>query len=139
MPSEISYPFAVGPDGRIAATQDPDRQINQHVHALLSTEPGERVMLTDYGVQTRSLLFMPEDDVMSDQIADDVREKMATYEPGILVRSVDPVAGEYGDGLAEVRLDYVRRESAATDFAISRGTNTAVISIGGTVEEVVRG
>lgn len=139
MPSEISYPFAVAPSGQISATQDPDKQISQHVHALLSTEPGERVMANDYGVQTRSLLFEPEDFVMADQIADNVREQMATYEPGVLVRSVDPVPDPGGTGLVEVRLDYVRREAAATDLSISRATNTAVIGIGGTVEEVIRG
>lgn len=139
MPKEIRYPFAIGPDGAVASVGDPDRQVRQRVHALLGTEPNERVMVTDYGVESRSMVFEPGDEHVAERLASSVREQMDTYEPGVLVRSVEPVPSTRGSGLASIAIDYVRRESPNTPFALSRQSNTAVIGVGGTVSEVIRG
>lgn len=139
MPAEMSFPFAIAADGSIATVSDPDKQVRQHVHTLLGTEPGERVMLTDYGITTRSQLFEPGDALITETIAADTKLAMAKYEPGIVVRSVNPVHNPAGSGIVQVALDYVRRESASTDFSLARHTNTAVINVGGKVDEVIQG
>lgn len=139
MPVEIAYPFAIGPDGAIDSVSDPDMQVRQRVHTLLGTEPGERVMLVDYGITTRSLVFEPGDSLLTETMATATRAQMATYEPGILVRDVHPVHNADGTGVVQVAMDYVRRESASTPFQIARKTNTAVINVGGKVDEVIRG
>ena len=139
MPTELLHPFAVGPDGSIAVTTDPDMQIRQHVRALVGTQPGERVVLADYGVSTMELLFDSGDDLVAESIANQARAALGIYEPGVVLQQCIPVAHAEGSGIAEIAVNYVRRESATTSSSLSRNTNTAIISVGGHVSEVVRG
>ena len=139
MPVEIMHPFSVSRNGGISATADPDKQINQHVNTLLSTEPGERRVQFDYGLPTRSLLFENGPNLLAMGLTEQVRSKMAVYEPGVLIQRLDAEPSPEGSGLAEVRLDYTRRESPLSPSGIARNTNVAVINVGGTVDEVVRG
>ena len=139
MPVEILHPFSVSRRGGISATANPDRQINQHVNTLLSTEPGDRVVNYAYGIPTRSLLFENNADLISLGLTEQVRDKMGRYEPGVLIENLNVVPGGTDSGMAQVRLDYTRRESPLTPAGIARNTNTAVINVGGTVDEVVRG
>lgn len=139
MPMELVHPFALDSAGSIVVTGDPDRQISQHVRALVSTEPGERVILSDYGVPTQELLFSFDDELVAESIATRAKEALGRYEPGVVLQRVTPIIHTGGTGMAEVSVDYVRRESATTSSSLSRSTNTAVISVGGHVSEVVRG
>jgi len=139
MPTELVHPFAIGPSGGLAITPDPDRQIRQHVRALVGTEPGERVVLADYGVSTQELLFSPDDVLVAESIATRTKEALGRYEPGVVVQRVIPIIHAEGSGISEVAVDYIRRESASTASSLSRNTNTAVVAVGGHVSEVVRG
>jgi len=139
MPTEIRFPFVIGPDGAIATTSDPDKQVRQRVYNLLGTEPGERVMLADYGINARSSVFEPGDEMIADRLAEETRMQMDVYEPGVLVNSVRSVPSPSGSGQSVVAIDYVRREAPSTPYAYSRQSNTAVIGAGGTVTEVIRG
>lgn len=139
MPTELLHPFAVGSDGRLATTGDPDKQIDQRVRTLIGTDPGERVVVSKYGVATQSILFDPDDDLVAESLSLQIEAAMARYEPGVVVRSVNPVWSPSGDGLSEVALDYVRREGADTSPGLAKGVNTAVIHVGGQVSEAIRG
>lgn len=139
MPVELVHPFAVSPNGDISATANPDKQINQHVLALLSTEPGERRVNFDYGMPTRSLLFENNANLIATGITDQMKAKVALYEPGVLVERLEVIPSPTGSSTADIRLDYTRRESPLSPTGIARNTNTAVIQVGGTVDEVVRG
>lgn len=139
MPLEIRTPFTIAPDGSVAATSDPDRQVHQRVHALIGTEPGERVMLSDYGVETRTLLFeSTNDDGLANVLADMTQTQMSVYEPGVLVNSIRAVETEPGSGEARVQINYARRESPSTPAELARQTNVAIIGVGGSVDEVIR-
>lgn len=139
MPTELLHPFAIGPGGSIASVTDPDKQISQHVRALVNTEPGERVVLSDYGVPTQEMLFDPNNELVAESIATRARTALGRYEPGVVLRKVTPVVHPGGSGISEVSIDYIRRESASTSSSLSRNTNTAIIEVGGHVREVVRG
>lgn len=139
MPTEILQPFSLSTNGGITATSNPDKQINQHVNTLLATEPGERLANFDYGLPTRSLLFENNADLIALGLVEQVRSKMGQYEPGVLIERLAVEPNPPDSGLAEIRLDYTRRESPLTPNGISRSTNTAVVNVGGTVDEVIRG
>ena len=139
MPTELLHPFAIGPDGSVAITVDPDKQIAQHVRTLIGTEPGERIVLADYGVATQEMLFAPDDALVAESIATRAKEALGRYEPGVLLQRVVPVVHPEGSGVSEIAVDYVRRESASTASSLSKNTNTAIISVGGHVSEVIRG
>lgn len=136
MQSEISVPFRLGTNRGVQLTTEPERQVHQHVLSLISTEPGERVMLPSYGVRLASLLFEEVDDLGVQSISDEVGMALVTWEPGVRLNRAVPVAGATGE--VRVDVDYSRRESALTDAEGNR-VNVARIAIGGQVKEVIRG
>lgn len=138
MPSEISIPFQLGADQTILAETNPDAQIRQHVMSLVNTEPGERVVLGDYGVPLADSLFESADEVVAADVTVDISDAMSTYEPGIVIQNLTPVAGEPGDGLATIQFQYLRADAATTSIAISAQQNVAVITASGQVSEVIR-
>lgn len=139
MPSEISVPFRLGPDKRIATESNPDAQIRQHVMSLINTEPGERVILGDYGVPVSSLVFESDNVAVASDLASDIADALSTFEPGVAIKEIAPVAGEAGDGLATVSVRYLRTDAPTSSNVVSRSQNVAVISTGGRVSEVIRG
>lgn len=139
MPTEIAIPFSLASDGTIAVETDPDRQIDQHVKALIGTQPGERVMLPEYGVAVANLLFEPGSAFIAQQISTAVKAAFAAYEPGVVLRQATPVPDPSQVSLASIEVDYVRRESATSPSSIANHTNTAVVAVGGTVSEVITG
>jgi phage baseplate assembly protein W len=86
--------------------------------------------MMSYGVPLGDLVF--EDGDVTNILDQEVRVALATWEPGVVVRSVTPVVtGEYG--VSGVEVDYVRA-SAQINRAGAR-INRAAIQIGGTVVE----
>ena len=57
----LQYPLVKNPRGLLAQKNGVD-QIKADVLQLLLTNPGERVMLPNYGTPLRKLIFEPNDD-----------------------------------------------------------------------------
>ena len=136
MPSEIAVPFRVA-DGHIATVSDPDLQVRQHVRALVSTQPEERVMVPGYGLATNSELFSEADaDELADQMVAKVSTAFTNWEPGVGVESVEAVDDDDG-ALVMLNVNYYRKDAA--DSGTAANANLAVIGANGVVREVVRG
>lgn len=136
MPSEIAVPFRLSVSRSIQAITNSEQQVHQHVISLVSTELGERVMLSDYGVKLASLLFEDLDDIQVQFINDRIGAALLTWEPGVVLNRAVPVPGNTGE--VRVDVDYTRRESGNTDVTGAR-VNQARILVGGEVKEIVRG
>lgn len=136
MPSEIAVPFRLSTSYGIQVITNTEQQVHQHVISLVSTEPGERVMLPEYGVQLASLLFEEVDDIGVEHINDKVGSALKSWEPGVVLNRAIPVKGRVGE--VRVDVDYTRRESGLNDVTGAR-VNQARIMVGGEVKEVVRG
>lgn len=131
MSTEIVAPFQLTPSGGVAVTTDPRVQAQQHVTALVSTSPGERVMLPGYGVALAALVFAPNSPVVAATIQQDVVQALAQWEPGIVVNSVSPAAGQDpAEGVAMVNVDF---QAGAQAGAPGAAVQTATILVGGTV------
>lgn len=131
MSQEILTPFQLTPDGAVALTQDPRVQAEQHVTSLVSTSPGERVMLPGYGVALQALVFAPNNIAVVATIQQDVVKALAQWEPGIIVNSVSPAAGtDQTTGIAMVNVDF---QSGALPGAPGAQAQTATVLVGGTV------
>jgi phage baseplate assembly protein W len=124
-------PFQLAPDGGIAVTTDPNRQAAQHIEAILCTSPGERVMVPTYGVPVKGAVFMPDDQIATAQIAQQITSAMATYEPNITVEAVN-VSDTVGDpaGSGTIDLDWSIKNIQTGNAS---GVQTATILIGGRV------
>jgi hypothetical protein len=138
MSSEIRFPFQLGRDGKVAVETNPDSQIAQRVKILLATQPGERVMLPQYGVATMGMLFEPNEPAIQASLQQAVLTALKTFEPGVVVRKVTPVEEPDGSGIANIEVDYVRADAGNNPVA-PQHINTAVIKVGGKVDEVIRG
>ena len=74
--------------GRLETVEE-DASVRQAILLLLSTRPGERVMLPSYGCDLHRLVFQPNDDTTAGLAAHYVRRALEAWEPRIDLLSVD--------------------------------------------------
>lgn len=131
-PIAPQIPFAIA-QGRVAVDQSPVSQMRSRVTALASTQPGQRVMATGFGVNTAARLFNDHNDpLFAQEIANDLRNAMRFYEPGAHLVSVQPVASPAGTGIAAVVANAERKDTSSMSAA-ARGTSTVRIEADGSV------
>jgi phage baseplate assembly protein W len=86
--SSMSFPPRVGPDGRIAWSQD-ETNIRESIQVILLTERNERIRLPNFGGGLQHFLFEPNTVRTQSQIQDTITQALALWEPRILVDQVD--------------------------------------------------
>ncbi len=64
-------------------------QVKADLLVLLLTNPGERVMLPDFGTPLRKLVFEPNDSTIVDQARQMIIDSIAKWEPRITVEQID--------------------------------------------------
>lgn len=92
-----------------------------------------------YGSNAAAFLFEYEDSVQL-ELEQHLKGVIETYEPGVVVSSVEPkrsVSDEY-DGIVDVNIEYYRVDDPTTPLNVAQHINKAVISVGGSVSEVVK-
>lgn len=136
MSVEIETPFRINPDGHIAMVSEAIFQIDQHVRALVGTEPGERVIITDYGVALMSEVFEADDELVASRVSSRVQSSFARWEPNITVQSVVALPNTEGDGLAGIKVGYLRQDDPTISPNTSPQIQRASLKIGGQVQEV---
>lgn len=55
----LSFPFRIGPGGRMAQVRSLEEHVRDEVIQLLLTDPGERLFLPEFGGGARRLVFEP--------------------------------------------------------------------------------
>lgn len=104
------FPLQVTPLGGIA-TASAEQRIEEAILLILSTAPGERLMLPGFGCGIHDLVFSPNDAKTVSKIVDAVRRALVEYEPRI---DVVDVSAETADGQANlllIRVDYRIRDT----------------------------
>lgn len=132
MTTEMVHPFQLAPDGSIAVTQDPSAQAEQHLECLISTMPGERVMLPTYGASAREDIFLPNDETVVAQLRGQIQQAITKWEPNIEVSSVDIVDTGDPTNPALIAVDWQPRSPLSSSPS---GAQTATILVGGGVIE----
>lgn len=64
-------------------------QLKSDLLILLLTNPGERVMMPDYGTPLRQLLFEPNDSIVQDQAREMIISAITVWEPRITVDQIE--------------------------------------------------
>ncbi len=82
------YPIETNVYGYLHTTSDLD-QIKSDMLILLLTNPGERVMLPQFGTPLRELIFEPSDDIIIDQAKQMIAKSIALFEPRVTVSAID--------------------------------------------------
>jgi phage baseplate assembly protein W len=93
----LGAPYPITKDVRgLLHTQATLEQIKSDLLILLLTNPGERVMLPDFGTPLRELVFEPNDDALQEKAREMIIKSIRTWEPRITVdqisvsNSIDP-------------------------------------------------
>lgn len=132
-PIAPQIPFALT-QGQVAVDQSALSQMRARVTALASTQPGQRVMSTGFGVNTATRLFAFTDPLAPQEIATDLRAAMRFYEPGAQLTAVRPIADASGSGVAAVVAEAVRKDTASVTSAAA-GHTTVRIGADGSVTD----
>lgn len=133
MGTQLSIPFAVLENGSVSVETDPSVQVSQRIDAIVSTEVGERAMRAEMGLPLSRLLFDPNNNLISTELANMVTQQLNVYEPGIEVVSVLPKTDQANDGVAAVDVNYRPILQASTTASAA---NVVTVEVGGTVKEV---
>ncbi len=83
----ISFPPRLGADGRMAWSSGPDN-IRESIQVILLTEPGERLMLPDFGGRLRSFLFEPNTVATRRLLRDEIEKALLLWEARITPQSI---------------------------------------------------
>lgn len=82
------FPPKIGAQGGIALTQKRN-EIEQAIHIILSTSPGERVMRPTFGCRLHDIVFAPNNSHTAAQAQRFVQEALGMWEPRINVIKVN--------------------------------------------------
>ena len=115
----IGMPLAPDTAGRMAVAAGPEK-VRQSIFIILDTEPGERVMLPEFGCGLRRYLMQPNNSATRTQIERDVEDALRRWEPRIDVSQVD-VTPDDDPSLVLIEVQYAhvftgRRDSLVYPF-----------------------
>jgi phage baseplate assembly protein W len=103
----FAFPFRI--QGGVA-TESGVQKLKDNIAHLLLTTVGERVMLRDYGGGLRQLLHDPNNDAMVAIVRHQVAKAIGTYEPRVLVQTVD-ITQDEDVGVLTVSVKFVVRQT----------------------------
>jgi phage baseplate assembly protein W len=83
----VAFPPALGAQGRVGFSEGP-RNVRESIRVILSTEPGERVMVAAFGAGLRRFLFEPNTVATRRLIQDQITNSLGRWEPRIRLESV---------------------------------------------------
>lgn len=86
------YPIVKHPRG-LLRTQSGMDQIKSDLLSLLLTEPGERVMLPDFGTNLKRFIFEQNDSSVLGEIRNEISRAISTWEPRIAVQNIEVTNG----------------------------------------------
>jgi len=122
----IAFPPTVGPDGRMSYSAGPDN-VRESIRVILMTDPGERVMLPDFGGGLRKFLFEPNIVATHRRIEEAITRSIARWEPRVALSSVDVAAADDDAQAAIATLRYTlvatrTRETLSLRVPVGAGT-----------------
>lgn len=110
----LRFPIRADPlTGALPRVTGMDR-IRQSIEQILDTEPGERIMLPEFGCGLRRYLMEPNTLTTRTAIARDIETALTRWEPRIQLTEVAVTAGEEPE-LAWVQISYRRLSDLRQD------------------------
>jgi len=110
----IAFPPYTDRESRLAWSQGPDN-IRECIRIILSTEPGERLMLPTFGAGLKRFLFEPNTVSIHRLMEECIVQALNRWEPRIRVASVDIDVSEDDEQAAIVVITYSLVSNGASD------------------------
>lgn len=92
----------------VVLTED-ETDIEKSLQILLSTRPGERIMVPDYGCNLDELLFKPLNLTLKTYVIDLIKTAILYHEPRIDVERIRIEESTDNDGILLIYIDYLVR------------------------------
>ncbi|HEX9619369.1 MAG TPA: GPW/gp25 family protein [Polyangiaceae bacterium] len=105
-----SFPLKPTPGGRLPWVGDGEK-VRQSIWLLLSTAPGERVMLPNFGCGIHDLVFEANTASLRGLVVQKVRDALNRWEPRIDVVDVRAETAPDAANRLELRIDYRLRSN----------------------------
>ena len=86
LPADIGFP---NPSQWNFNTAEDIRALASNVKMILITEPGDRLMMPDYGCSLRQFLWEPSLDTTSNDIVAEIRRAITTWEPRVTIGALN--------------------------------------------------
>lgn len=120
------FPLQVTPNGAIAASRH-EQSIEESIYLILSTAPGERVMLPAFGCGIHDHVFAPNNSATTALIVDQIRRALVAFEPRVDVLTVNAESAPEQPNVLLIRVDYRIRSNNTLGnlvypFYITEGT-----------------
>jgi phage baseplate assembly protein W len=109
----VAFPPRVGPDGRVAWSAGPG-SVAESIQIILLTEPGERVLLPEFGGRLKRFLYESNTVATRRLIAAEIEGALKRWEPRIELQGVD-VQADAGDeraAIATIRYSLIATQAA---------------------------
>ena len=103
----LPYPIVKHPLG-LMRTQKGVNQIKSDLLALLLTEPGERVMLPDFGTPLKKFFFEPNDSIIVEEVKEAIANSIKIWEPRVAINAIEVTNSK--DTIESVMDPYDRKE-----------------------------
>ncbi len=84
----MPYPICKNARG-LLRTQSGVEQIKSDLLTLILTNPGERVMLLDFGINLRQFLFEPNDGLLEEEVRRAIDQQLRLWEPRIVIDQIE--------------------------------------------------
>lgn len=112
----------------VLLTED-ETDIEKSLEILLSTRPGERIMVPEYGCNLDELLFKPLNLTLKTFVADLIKTAILYHESRIDVEKVKIEQSSENDGILLISIDYLiritnSRKNMVYPFYKTEGTET---------------
>ncbi len=124
----VAFPPRLNTSGRVAWSSGED-SVRESIRVILMTEPGERLMLPNFGAGLRSFLFEPNVASTHRMIEERIAHALRRWEPRISVVSIQVARHQTEPTLATVTIGYAL---VATSARESVQLTVAVQNRGGT-------
>ena len=123
----ISYPFKLSFLGELQGTEEPVKVYTDRLLTLLSTSPGQRPMLPEYGTDVLRALY-ENDNQLEISINQAVRSAVAVWIPEISIEEINVTLPDL-EGKATVTILIQLPNSTLTTLTVS----TAIFNVDGTI------
>jgi len=116
--SDLHFKLTIESDGNVKKVYD-SAAVDQSIKTILSTVPGERIMLPEFGSRLKSILFEPLDDATAFIIEDEIELAINTWEDRIRISNVS-VEADHDRNIYIIYVYYVLRSSGISDSFIGK-------------------
>jgi len=100
-----TFPLQTTPRGGLRLSRA-EQRIEESIFLILSTAPGERVMLPEFGCGIHDLVFAPNNAVTISLVVQRTRQALVAFEPRIDVLDITAETAPEQPNLLLIRIDY---------------------------------